>query len=86
MSYWNPPPHITIIEGGPDRYDIQCMTCGGGVKGGRSFGPVSGADMAASFIAQHTVHTKSGVPSGLTSSGNPSKAFRAYIPGGPDAA
>lgn len=63
------PEHVKINEGGPERYDLECTVCGMGVSHGRSFGMVSGADLAASFIVLHRIHTKMGKPNGLTPSG-----------------
>lgn len=63
------PEHITVNDGGPDRYDLACTVCQTGVSHGRTFGPISGADLAASFIVQHRTHTKTGKPNGLTPSG-----------------
>ena len=63
------PSHVTINEGGPDRYDLECSVCHTGWSGGRTFGPISGADLAATFIVQHAIHDKKGAPHGLTPSG-----------------
>lgn len=65
----NIPAHITIHQGGPDRYDLECSVCRTGWSGGATFGPIRGADLAATFIVQHAIHAKNGSPHGLTPSG-----------------
>lgn len=80
------PKHITVNQGGPDVYDLDCTVCQMGMNGGRTFGPIDGATLAATFIVQHAVHTAKGSPAGLTASGNVSQAFRHYLQGATNAA
>ena len=68
--------HITLDEA---TGKADCSICGTGVTAPPSFGGISRADMLASFVVQHVVHTKAGVASGLTSAGNPSKAAKARL-------
>ncbi len=72
------PAFIRVNSGGPT-YDIDCTLCGIGMKCGPTFGPIQGADMAATFVAQHAVHGRRNEPIGLTPNGNASKALRDYL-------
>lgn len=73
------PAHITVNQGGPEVFDLECTVCHTGMNCRARFGPVAGADMAATFTVQHTVHTAKGAPAGLTPGGSLSKAARRYI-------
>lgn len=75
------PRHITVNQGGPDAYDLDCTVCHIGMKAGATFGPIDGSTMAATFIVQHAIHTAKGNPAGLTASGQISQAFRHYLQG-----
>lgn len=68
--------HITLNE--PEG-KADCAVCQTGVTAPVSFGGISRTDMLASFLVQHSVHTKTGVASGLTATGKPSKAARAAL-------
>lgn len=68
--------HISINEA---EGKADCSVCQMGVTAPPSFGGIPRSDMLASFIVQHSVHTKAGNPSGLTDAGNPTKAARAYL-------
>lgn len=66
------PDHITVNEAGRS---ADCSVCHIGVDVLSSkFGPVSWAELLASFAVQHVTHTKGGKPSGLTPGGRVSKA------------
>jgi hypothetical protein len=70
--------HVSINEA---EGKADCSVCQMGVTAPPSFGGIPRSDMLASFIVQHSVHTKAGNPSGLTSTGRPSKAARqAFAP------
>ena len=73
------PGHITVNEGGPTRYDLECSVCSMGYSGGSRFGMVNGSDLAAAFIWQHAIHDKKGNPSGLTPGGKPRAAALAAL-------
>ena len=73
------PENITVNAGGPDRYDLACTVCQIGWTGGATFGPVSGADLAASFIVLHATHDRKDRPTGLTPGGKPRPAALAAI-------
>lgn len=68
--------HIVIneAEGKGD-----CSVCQTGVTAPPSFGGISRTNMLASFLVQHSVHTKAGVAAGLTATGRPSKAAIAHL-------
>lgn len=63
--------HISINE---DAGMADCSVCHVGVTAPPSFGGVPRSKMLAAFIVQHSVHTKAGVPCGLTPTGRASKA------------
>ncbi len=69
----NIPPHVTIDEANGK---ADCSVCGIGVTAPISFGGIPRSDMLASFMVQHSCHTKAGVASGLTATGRISKAGR----------
>lgn len=79
------PRHITVNQGGPEFYDLDCTVCHTGMKAGATFGPIDGSTMAATFIVQHAVH-RGRTPAGLTPSGDISAAFRHYLQGATNAA
>jgi hypothetical protein len=54
----------------------DCSICRMGITAPSSFGGIPLADMLASFVVQHSVHTKAGSPSGLTATGRATKAAR----------
>ena len=64
--------HITLNE---SEGKADCSVCHMGVTAPPSFGGIPRANMLASFVVQHSVHTK-GAPSGLTATGRASKAAR----------
>lgn len=68
--------HIALNEA---EGKADCSVCQTGVTAPPSFGGVPRTDMLAAFVVQHSVHTKAGVASGLTATGRPSKAARAYL-------
>lgn len=70
--------HITVDE---DAGKADCSVCHMGITAPPSFGGIPRSDMLASFLIQHSVHTKAGNASGLTSSGKPSKAARLALMG-----
>lgn len=70
--------HIAINEA---EGKADCSICQQGITAPASFGGIPRADMLASFLVQHSVHTKNGTASGLTSTGKPSKAARTYLMG-----
>lgn len=66
--------HVTVDE---DAGTAYCAACSIGMTvPQRTFGPVARTDLLASFLTQHSVHTKAGAPSGLTPTGKPTKAAR----------
>lgn len=66
------PDHLTVDEGS---FTASCRACSTSVDcPSWRFGPFSVEDMLATFLIQHSVHTKGGVPAGLTASGKPTKA------------
>lgn len=65
--------HITLDE---PNGKADCSVCGTGVTAPPSFGGIPRADMLASFVVQHSVHTRGGVAAGLTAAGRASKAAR----------
>lgn len=67
-------PHVTVDE---EARKADCSICKVGMTmPGVTFGPIQASDMLASFVVQHAVHDKRGVPSGLTAAGNATKAAR----------
>lgn len=67
-----PFPHIALDEGGGT---ADCAVCSMSVTvPDKSFGPIPRTDLLASFLVQHSVHTKAGRPAGLTPTGRTSKA------------
>ena len=78
-SPMNIPAHITVNEGGPERYDLECSICSIGYSSGARFGVINGSDLAAVFIVQHATHDKKGKPSGLTPGGKPRAAALAVL-------
>ena len=75
----NIPANITVNDGGPERYDLECTICKTGMGCGPRFGVVSGSVLAATFIVQHATHDKKGNPSGLTPGGKARPAALAVI-------
>lgn len=69
----NFPQHVTLDE---DSGKADCSICGIGVTAPLSFGGIPRSTMLASFVVQHSSHTKAGVASGLTATGRISKAGR----------
>ena len=65
--------HIALNEA---EGKADCSVCNTGITAPRSFGGIPQANMLASFVVQHSVHTKAGYASGLTASGRASKAAR----------
>lgn len=70
--------HITIDEAAGK---ADCSVCGIGVSAPPSFGGIPRPQMLASFLVQHSVHSR-GKPTGLTPTGRASKAAREAIWGG----
>lgn len=54
----------------------DCATCGTGVNVSRS---QFASHIIAAFIVQHASHARTGTANGLTASGKPSKAGRAWL-------
>lgn len=66
------PDHLTVDD---ESFTASCSACGTSVTcPSGQFGPISVEDMIASFLVQHSVHTKRGVAAGLTPAGLPTKA------------
>lgn len=70
------PSWIKVIE---HSGQADCSICRTGVTAPPMFGPIPRAEILAAFVAQHATHTKTGRPSGLTSSGKVSRAARAVL-------
>jgi len=70
--------HITIDE---PKGTADCAVCQTGITAPASFGGIPRANMLSSFLVQHSVHTKTGTPSGLTQTGRPTKSARAALGG-----